>query len=78
MMRNAMWFWAGDRVEKNTGGECLGTPTERLPTRSCNRDSRACRAERIMLIMECHEEAVPPQDTLLTEILVEVAMSTFG
>ena len=28
--------------------------------------------------MECHEEAVPPQATLLIETLVEVAMSTFG
>ena len=32
----------------------------------------------IRLIMMCHEEAVPPQATLLTETLVWVAMSTFG
>ena len=50
-----------------TGGECLGAPpSQRLPTRSCNRYSRTCRAEMIRLIMECHEEAVPPQATLLT------------
>ena len=42
-----------------TGGECLGAPpSQRLPTRSCNRYSRTCRAEMIRLIMECHEEAV--------------------
>ena len=51
---------------------------QRLPTRSCNRYSRTCRAEMIRLITECHEEAVPPQAALLTETLVGVAMGTFG
>ena len=53
IMSNAMWFWIGDRDEKNTGGECLGDPpSQRLPTRSCNRYSRTCRAEIIMFIMQ--------------------------
>ena len=78
-MSNAMWFWVGDRVESDTGGECLGAPPfQRLPTRSCNRYSRACILEMIRLIMVCHEEAVPPQATQLTETLVGVAMSNLG
>ena len=60
-----------------TGGESLGAPpSQRLPTRSCNRYSRICRAEMIRLIMERHGEAVPPQATIVT--LVGVAMSGFG
>ena len=51
-----------------TGRESLGVaPSQRLPTRSCNRFSRTCRAERIKSILECHGEAVPPRATLLTE-----------
>ena len=78
-MSNAMWFWIGDRVEREKGGECFGAPpSQRLPTRSCNLHSRTYRAEMIRLVMECDKEAVPPQARLLTETLVEVAMSTFG
>ena len=25
-MSNAMRFWVGDRVDRDTGGECLGAP----------------------------------------------------
>ena len=72
-MSNAMWFLIGDRVEKDTGGECLGDPpSQRLPTRSSG------RTEMIRLIMECHEEAVFPQATQLTVTLVGVAMCSVG
>ena len=78
-MSNAMWFWTGSRVERDAGGRYLGAPpSQRLPTRSCNRYNRTCRAEMIRLIKECHEEGEPPHATLLTETLVGVAMSPYG
>ena len=41
--------------------------------------ARTCTAEVIRLVMEFHVVGVLPQATLLTETLVEVAMSTsFG